>query len=313
MHFHFSKNKQIHMYTILRITIIAFCIPTIAMILILFSYTVQQNIKKSDQNIKNTEKIIQLSLRAQMKSVKEISDTMSHKMDFLIFSNTSDKKRLYLHGATISDELRKDLQNNGIVAGFFLYSKKADYLYPSYVNLTDTSLSSCSVIRDKISKVKENTGTWSSQYVNDRLYLFYQISSRYGIYTIALAPSLNTEYRSVAAMEKNGSWSFTDKETIIPSKNKIIYSSIGSYPLKVLYEYPDSYLLQYIDRFQIIMIFLIIFLFCLVTVPWYWIRKTILVPWLVWKSYPEKFNKAIPTNGWPSNLTYGNYNSFPMC
>lgn len=292
------KKRSVHTKTILFSAMFFSAVPLIILVLILFSYTLRQNSQRETDIIKNAQTSVAKSLSNDIHTVEYAADMSSHQMDFLIFCNSSDRKKLYLRGTQIIQELSEQYAFHPSIAAVFLYNSSCDYLYPRYFYNAPKELRSLGTVpvdftdgqeelqnnnvsafnRNDINTTKNKSGFWDSCNINGDTYLYYQIQSDFGLLTIVMYPNRNYDFKNLASdTTKMDGWQFSD---VPVTDQSMIVSQVPDVPLWILTPSPafGRSSMGNIDTFQIIILCLIAAFITLIPLLWLWVHQLFLSP-----------------------------------
>ncbi len=254
--------RTIKVRTLLTVSIVLSTVPIIAMLLLLFSYSISLTRRQETDLISGISQSITTSLTDNLSDIETKSSGLSHEMDYLVFCNSSARKRLSLSAPSVVSKLSEQLFIHSEVLGIFLYNTAADYFYPYYQINPEPHTNT--MIR-QLADSAQLSDTWSLHTVNGHPCLFYSQRSRYGNLLICVDPEYNDNFRSVASNASPGTeWSFGQPDA--PPAGADLQSGaeefyeIGSLPLALIHHRADNRLLFGIDRLQTVMLFVIILL-----------------------------------------------------
>lgn len=269
-------KKSIHTKTILYTAMFFSSVPLIVLVLILFYYTLRQNNQRELDIINNAQASVVKSIANDVHTVESAAVLNSHQMDFLVFCNSSDRKKLYLSGSKIIGNLKEQYTFHPSIAAVFLYNKAVDYIYPCYFYNAPQSLRSFA--KSSISDREQTPEAWNTAQIDGEIYLFYQIHSEYGLLTVAMNPNKNYDFKSLAASGPMD-WSFighAQKETM--KNGQWLTTQVPDIPMWIASPAPNANPIKNIDVFQIIILCLIAIFILLIPILWLCVHRLFLTP-----------------------------------
>lgn len=270
------KNKTIHTKTIISIAMLLSVIPLTSLVLILFYYTLRQNNQREQNIIKNAEAAIEKSITSEISAIEKAADLCSHQMDFLVFCNSSDRKKLYQRGADITKSLKEKCTTLPSVSAIFLYNTSCDYTYPCYFYNAPTSLRKYA--QKPVSQNNMDSKGWMTVNIDDEPFLYYQIQSRYGIMTVFLNPNKNYDYKHSLQSDSLNIQILDYSQLDTQAFDQLILTEIPQTSLFITCDALNNHLMRNIDLFQIIMMILIITFILFIPLLWYFVQRILLTP-----------------------------------
>lgn len=270
------NNKNIHTRTILSLTMLLSVLPLTILVLILFYYTIRQNTQRELSIIQNAENTAVKSITNDINVVETAASLCSRQMDFLVFSNSSDRKKLYLSGSEIIKFLKDKYSLHPGIAAVFLYNSSCDYIYPYYFYNASPKLRRYA--SGAITADTSQSGCWNTVTIDEEPFLFYQIQSKYGLMTVAMNPNRNYDYKNIAASDSLSLYMVDSSQLAAEGSGSIITTQIPGVSLSVAYNSLSSNPLRNIDLFQMVMLCLIIVFIVLIPVLWFYVQRLLLTP-----------------------------------
>lgn len=274
------------MKTVFTVAMAISTIPIMAMLFVLFAYTMTQNDIRKNEIILSTQKTLLDSLDHTLDQTSKTISDISQNMDFLVFSNSSTRKRVVPRASQLAQTVRKQVFYHTAVAAIFFYNSECDYFYNEF------KFNTLAYIRNDVSEIiKSETHAcpsrqWFVQTIEGNPVLFYMLRDRYGTMLVAVDPALDDNYKNIAdAADQNSTWYFKEPDggaaqTQVQTngQNLTISASPVAADLLLVYTEKEQKLLERIDFRQMVMLIIIIVLIFLVPGIWIIINITLLRP-----------------------------------
>lgn len=250
-------------------------ISLIAIIIILFSYSVHLNRLVSQNSIEIFLENIASSINSTVHTIQKQAIALSQTTDFLIFCNTSKKDKAAMRADALRKESQKMLMTYAEVVGIYLYNDQCDYYYPVYKHYETARIS-----QDIFPALIQDAENASDRFlcnktVNDHVYLCYGIKDRYGFLLVLIDPAKNIMLANHSAITATAEYTVSSLPPQ-PESSKIVISR----PLENLGLYLtfESDRLYHYTLMQIVLLTLLIFLILLIPLTLLRLEKLIMQP-----------------------------------
>lgn len=168
------------------------CVFVYVSLFFLFTYSMNQDTSYKEQITKLYLDEISSSINTAVKSIESKTLSCTQSVDFLYFSNRTDKKKVASLADTIGDLEKSNLFSSSEVVAFSLYNSACN-VNRSYVRSYDYSDMKMQMQKmlEALPNDNEPRYSYSTFELNNRFYITYSITKRYGTITVVISPADN--------------------------------------------------------------------------------------------------------------------------